>query len=341
MKEYDYIINGQRVRNVCRKQKPYCIETYTCINSTTDKESRIAYSTNSTTEYTTTSWESRMSTYQRVTTIRSYDNSVPYQYETTITSTRTELYSVTNYCCCGCDDCCVETNIVSGGKETINTTTKKYNRYTTYKTLSSKTTSEEPYIVTKEKTSYQTYIDMECTGVRDYIYSTTSINPEGKKELMSESMQKTFTYHSTGYLTSLSSYEEEIESYYKEGDLVSSISYVTSSWMEVETTIYTNNTTTTTTISMPDFYSAYSEESVSAISKSYYQSVKSRLDFDVITETISETYTKYLTTTTEFISTYYTSSEPDIINTDIIVITKEKSSYFCDCDCSCDCECNK
>lgn len=345
-----YIIDGKIVREAFSTKKPYCTTTYTCISSTTNYEVGVARGTSSTTQYTTTSWESRMSTYQRVTTIKQYDDNVEYTYTKQITSTRVDSYTVTNSCCCnhGCCDCNYETNILTGGVDTISTTTKVYDRYKEYKTITKSIETNSLYEEIEEETSYRTFIAESLTANKSWIYSTTWLNPESKKELCSECNTEQITYSSSGY-SSESEYPFTRTTSYTEEDTILS-SYITSSTQTISTenfipkgrtymylsssTSASESTIITETITIPDYYTEYSSQLTSIQKSETYTVNSTKISYVVDTISKTSTYKDFYSTSVEYVSSYWTTSS-EIKDTVIYSTTFEKETVECCTTCCC------
>lgn len=364
-----YIINNKIVDEVLTTQKPLTTASYTCIRSTTDKEYIISNSTSSSTMYTTTSWESRMSTYQRVTTAKSYNESVQYTLTKQITSTRMESHTVTVSCCGNYHCNCYETNLLTGGVETISTTTKQYDRYKEYETITSKVTSSSTFEETLEKTSYKTCINNKSI-IKSWIYSTSKINPENKEELCSEYNTKEIEYSYTGNsLESISytsnktsSYTESSESSYSyltsstqnitsEKEIIASRTFMVTQQMSmsdssipvvrVVSSSSNESTIITETIVIPDYYTESSSISTIITKGEEYSINSTKLDFVIDTITESKTLKSFYTTQKDYVSSYWTTSST-IVDTIIHNTTYEKiTTKCCVHDTHCKCKCDK
>lgn len=199
MGRYGYMVNGKYVYKACRKNKPYCTYSYTCIRTRSVAEAGIATRTESSTTYTSTTWESRMSTYMRATTEKSYDE-CPYRFETSKLQTLTKGITATNYCECDCcnDNCCNET-IIAAEKEHINTQTKQYRRYIDEEEEEYTTTTSSKYTETLTSTWSVTETYSKSTN-KNSIFSTSYFSPEGKKRLKSTYMCYTVSTSGTSYV---------------------------------------------------------------------------------------------------------------------------------------------
>lgn len=201
MGRYGYMVNGKYVYKACKKNKPYCTYSYTCVNTQSVVEAGIATRSESSTTYTSTTWESRMSTYMRATTEKYYDER-PYRFETSKLQTQTKGVTATNYCECDCcnDNCCNET-IIAAEKEHINTKTKEYKRYIDEEEKEYTTTTSSKYTETLTSTwsVTETY---SYDNAEDYkVMSITYISPEGKKRISSTKMSYTVSTSGTRYVT--------------------------------------------------------------------------------------------------------------------------------------------
>lgn len=330
----NYIINGKYVRTRCKKNKLYTTCEYTCKSTSTEIEGFDFNSTSSTTVYTSTTWESRRSTYQRVTTVKQYEDVVLHG-EKEVTYTQPKTYKATVYGDCCIDNCC-ETNIIEGGVETIHTTTKLYSKEKSTDTWETKTTTSSTYSISSEYTYYTT-TSSECKSNRKSVYSTTWLNPEQKKELKSRSNSESYTYSITSYAKSNELYNTYKTSYSTlESTINDTYTYVTSSlsllYDTVTTTKNTSNSTITTvhTIQMPDYYTVTTNEKIVTLTQSEtYETVEERLSTIVFTDTISNTYTSFYSTLTTSQSTYWTMLEPQIIETDIKLTTVKTENISC------------
>lgn len=199
MGRYGYMVNGKYVHKACKKNKPYCTYSYTCVNTQSVVEAGIATRAESSTTYTSTTWESRMSTYMRATTEKYYDER-PYRFETSKLQTQTKGVTATNYCECDCcnDNCCNET-IIAAEKEHINTQSKQYRRYIDEEEEKYTTTTSSKYTETLTSTWSVTKTYSKSTN-KNSIFSTSYFNPEGKKRLKSTYMCYTVSTSGTSYV---------------------------------------------------------------------------------------------------------------------------------------------
>lgn len=188
----NYYINGKIVNDVCCKNKPYYTTSYTCYETQTIRKNTSETVSLRTTAYTATTWLSRMSTYNRSTTINS-TLTEPYNYSFRVTQKRVKEYKDITIececeCCCGCQSCgCVEPMSIEGGY----VRTRIFDRY--------ETQSNKPTTVTKSSNYYSyenvntTYSSTTTTNTefnKSRIYSSISVNPEFENAISSTSDNK-------------------------------------------------------------------------------------------------------------------------------------------------------
>ena len=355
MGRYGYMVNGKYVYKACRKNKPYCTYSYTCIKTRSVAEAGIATRTESSTTYTSTTWESRMSTYMRVTTEKSYDER-PYRFETSKLQTLTKGITATNYCECDCcnDNCCNET-IIAAEKEHINTQTKQYRRYIDEEEEEYTTTTSSKYTETLTSTWNVTETYSYDRDEKNSIFSVTYIDPEGKKKISSTRIMYTMSTSGTSYLmthkshhsdeytmSTYTTYTSDIGTYTDKSYVTTSRTYNTVSFKR---TVYDYNNEPVSELNITESathtISGTSTEEVTYYTVSTGERISKKYEISIVTSSSEYEVTSksiYNTTLTKTNSWYSSISRyVPYVSTSINTIDKIQ---VCECNENNDCCCN-
>jgi len=278
MAKTKYYIDGKIVGDVCCKNKPYYTTSYTCFETQTISRSSSGTSTIQTTAYSSTTWLSRMSTYQRDTTVNS-TNSGNYHCTFSVTQRRVKTFdditiSCDCECCCGCNHCdCVEPQSISGGY----VQSRIFDRYTESETLETTTTKSSYYSNYESvSTTYSSTSTFDTEFNKSRIYSSTSLNPEDEKAISSTSdnkLVKTTISSIIGYnietvTTGTSTTKTLYDTIYHDTD-----EYHSTTWQERVITGYESTPLTKTSIiTYPDPVETVSVKTL--LSKSFYTETK-------------------------------------------------------------------